>query len=245
MKLRNKLLFATMTALFASTTCASPAAYVFTPTVEEGEKEIDIKFGTAKPEGTREQAFSVGFGYGATDYWFTELYVIREREGSEGTSLVEWENKFQLTETGKYPIDIGVIAEIEATLNREEMYELTVGPLFQTEFGKLQLNGNLLFTREFGPRPAGEERVTEFGYQWQIKYRLRPEFEFGAQGMGETGEWNHWEDSDAQNHRIGPAVFGKVDLGNHTKIKYNAAWLVGVSDAAPNDTLRAQFEYEF
>jgi hypothetical protein len=221
---------------------AGPADYVYMPTVEYGEKEIDFKFGTEKlPNGDRKQVSSLGFGYGATEYWFTELYFKHEREGSENLTLVEWENKFQLTETGKYPVDLGLVVEIEAPLNENVAYEFKLAPLLQTDFGKVQLNGNLVFERKFGPG----DHVTEIGYQWQTKYRWKPTFEFGLQGFGDMGEWDHWEESSEQNHRLGPAIFGKIGLGGKQKIKYNAALLFGVSDAAANNTFRMQMEYEF
>lgn len=244
MQYRKLILF--LGALTIGNAVAGPADYVYTPTVEHGEKEIDFKFGTARePDGTRTRVTSLGLGYGATEYWFTEVYLKREREGSEGLTLAEWENKFQLTETGKYWVDIGLIMEIEAPLsNGDEPWEFKTGPLFQTESGKMQYNANLLFERKFGG-DDDEDHITEMGYQWQVKYRWKPSFEFGAQGMGEMGEWNHWETSDEQNHRLGPAIFGKLDLGQHHKIKYNAAMLYGVSDAAPDQTFRMQAEYEF
>lgn len=233
--------------LYAGLALAGPADYVYTPTVEYGEKELDFKFGTAKQQdGSRKTVSTLGFGYGVTEYWFTELYLKREREGGERLTLAEWENKFQLTETGKYPVDVGLIIEIEAPLNSgNEPYELKLGPLLQTEFGKLQLNGNALFERKFGPKDADDQYHAEIGYQWQAKYRWQPAFEFGAQGFGEMGEWNNWDQSSNQNHRLGPAVFGKFDIGQHQKIKYNAAILFGVSDAAPDHTFRMQAEYEF
>jgi hypothetical protein len=242
----NKLMFS-LGVLLAANAYAGPADYVYTPTVEQGEKEIDFKFGTAKSEeGTRAHVTSLGFGYGATDYWFTEVYLKRESEGSDGLSIAEWENRFQLTETGKYAVDVGFITEIEAPLSHHDApWEFKFGPLFQTEFGKLQLNANVLFERKFGHKEAGEEFVTELGYQWQTKYRLQETFEFGLQGMGEVGEWNDWSQHDAQNHRFGPAVFGKFALPNKQAIKYNAAWLFGVSEAAPDHTFRMQAEYEF
>lgn len=225
---------------------AGPADYVFVPTVEEGEKEIDFKFGTAKaPDGTRTTVTTLGFGYGATSYWFTELYLIHEREGGDNLTLAEWENKFQLTETGKYAVDVGLITEIEAPLsNSNAPWEFKIGPLFQTEFSKLQLNANVLFERKF----AGDDNaqhVTEMGYQWQAKYRLQPTFEFGLQGFGEVGKWDDWANMDEQNHRLGPAIFGKFALSGKQKIKYNAAWLLAASDAAPDNTFRLQVEYEF
>ena len=78
-----------------------------------------------------------------------------------------------------------------------------------------------------------------------LKYRWLPEFEFGLQGFGEMGKWNDWAAKDEQSHRVGPAVFGKLPLGGGQAIKYNAAWLVGTSKAAPDHTLRMQVEYEF
>ena len=87
------------------------------PTVEYGEKEIDFKSGTAQQRRRpRESAASIGFGYGAKEWWFTELYLKYKRENNEDTKYdaFEWENKFQLTETGKYPVDVGFLLEIDA-----------------------------------------------------------------------------------------------------------------------------------
>jgi hypothetical protein len=218
------------------------------PSVEYGEREIDFKFGTVtSPEGDRKTVTSLGLGYGATEYWFTELYLKREVEGiSSDVTLAEWENKFQLLETGKYPLELGVITEIEAPVSESGPWEVKVGPLLQTEFGKLQLNGNILFERKFSSDNSGIQYPTEVAYQWQVKYRLKHEFEFGAQGFGEMGEWDSWVGSKTEvTHRMGPAIFGKYILGNRQAIKYNAAWLVGSGVAVPDHTFRMQAEYEF
>jgi hypothetical protein len=228
--------------LFSQTAIAGVADYVYMPAVEYGEKEIDFKTGTAKlKSGDRAQVSSIGLGYGVTEYWFSEIYYKHERKGSESISIGEWENKFQLTDTGKYPVDLGLVVEIEAPLNKNAAYELKIAPLLQTEFGKLQLNGNIILERTFGPG----DHITELGYQWQTKYRLQPTFEFGLQGFGEMGKWNDWAPADEQNHRLGPAIFGKFDLGAKKAIKYNAALLFGTSEAAANNTFRMQLEYEF
>lgn len=227
---------------------AGAADYVYTPTVEYGEKELDIKYGSARlKDGTHARVGSVGFGYGATETWFTEIYLKNEKAGGGGLTLAEWENKLQLTETGKYAVDAGLIAEFEAPLNNGRgPYEFKFGPLFQTEYGKLQLNGNLLFKRKFGNRDDGDDPYnTELGYQWQVKYRWQAKFEYGLQGLGEVGQWNDWNTRADQNHRMGPAVFGKFALNSRQAIKYNAAWLFGASTAAPAGTFRMQVEYEF
>lgn len=231
-----------LTGFFSHTALAGVADYVYVPNVEYGEKEIDFKTGTAKlANGKRAQVSSIGVGYGVTEYWFTEVYFKHEREGDEGLSIGEWENKFQLTETGKYPVDLGLTVEIEAPLNKNQSYELKLAPMLQTNFDKIQLNGNLTFESTFGPG----QKPMQLGYQWQAKYRWKPQFEFGLQGFGDMGKWNDWDATDAQDHRMGPAIFGKIGLGVKQAIKYNAALLLGTSAAAANRTFRMQVEYEF
>ncbi len=227
---------------------ANPADYVYTPAVEYGEREIDFKFGSNTSQtgtGTSSGA-SLGFGYGATEYWFTEVYLKQERSGNTDINLAEWENKFQLTDTGEYPVDVGLITELEAPLGANGPWAFKFGPLFQTEFGKIQLNGNLLFERSFGKADeSGFPYSTNFRYQWQAKYRWRQTLELGVQGFGDLGKWNDWNTRAEQDHRIGPGVFGKFALGNRQAIKYNAAWLLGTGNAAPDHTFRMQVEYEF
>jgi hypothetical protein len=241
----DALLLAAGVMLATTHAVAGPADYVYEPRVEYGEREIDFKFGTArKADEPRESAASIGLGYGATEWWFTEFYLKYKRESGDGTKFdaVEWENKFQLTETGKYPVDVGFLLEIERPQDRTEGWEVKWGPLFQTEFGKIQLNCNPLLQRSYRSDAPAE---TEFKYQWQAKYRWKKELELGLQGFGETGKWNRWAPREEQDHRLGPAVFGKIPLGGRQAIRYNAAWLIGASTAGADHTLRMQIEYEF
>ena len=180
---------------------AGPADYMYLPVITKGEREIDFKYGTSKnDESVRKHVSKLGLGYAPTDYWFTEVYATRESEGEHGLTIAEWENKFQFTETGKYPFEVGMITEIEAPIQKNNPYEVKLGPLFQTDINRIQLNANFLFERKFGPNPEHEKFITEFGYQFQTKYRYRKEFEFGVQGFGEVGEWNSWDNHKNQNH---------------------------------------------
>lgn len=224
---------------------AGPADYVYTPAVAQGERELGVKYGAASPmEGINMQVSAVGMGYGISESWFAEVYLKRERIGNQEATLAEFENKFQLTETGKYAVDVGLLAELEAPLSGLAPWELRVGPLLEKGYGKLQLNGNLFFERAFGRADeSGIPFCTNLAYQYQVKYRWKPVMEFGIQGLGELGKWDNWRRD--QNHRIGPAIFGKFAMGHRQAIKYNAAWLFGASAAASNHTVRTQVEYEF
>lgn len=232
---------------FSATTFAGPADYVYTPAVEYGEREIDFKFGSQRlGDGNPDlSAWSVGIGYGATEWWFTEIYAkykFKTPGNSSHYDAWEWENKFQLTETGKYPVDLGFLLELEHPKDRSEGWEIKWGPLLQTEFGKWQLNGNLLLKRNYRVDSPSD---TELAYQAQVKYRGNQQLEFGVQAFGAVGKWSNWQPSNQQSHQAGPAIFGKLPLGNHQAIKYNAAWLIGVSQGASDQAFRLQTEYEF
>ena len=238
-------LLAAGTLLTSMVAYAGPSDYVYTPTVENGEKEIDFKLGSAESgDDPRESATSLGLGYGATEWWFTEVYAKFKKQNDESTKFdaIEWENKFQLTDPGKYPVDTGFVVEVEKPHDSSEGWEFRYGPLFQTEFGKLQLNTNLLLESRVDD---AAHAPTVFQYQWQVKYRWQQRFEFGLQGFGETGKWNDWSSIDDQEHKLGPAVFGKLPVTDKQFISYNAAWLVGTTPASPDHTLRMQIEYEF
>ena len=246
MKLKIYTLCGVVGTLFITQSAnAGPSDYVFTPQVMKGEREIDFKMGTAKSDGrSSDSAASVGFGYGVSERWFTEIYAKYKRGSGEGThyDAVEWENKFQLTETGRYPVDLGLVLEIERPKEHDEGWEVKWGPLFQSQVGRTQLNTNILFERSFD---SAERSETEMLYQWQAKYLWISKLDFGLQGFGEVGKWNDWDPASRQSHRMGPAIFGKYLLGGRKEIEYNAAWLFGVSNAAPDNNFRLQVEYEF
>lgn len=241
-------LFAACTAMWTSLCAAlaqaGPSDYVHTPIVEYGEHEIELKGGRARLGDGSGDAYAVSYGQGVTPWWFTEGYVKFEGATGQPTKAeaVEWENVFQLTETGKYAADAALLLEIERPRDHAEGYELTYGPVLQTESGRVQWNGNLLFRRHVR---ATEPFETAMLYEWQVKYRWLPAFEPGLQGFGEMGRWDHWSPSGEQSHVLGPALFGKVGLGGHHALRYDAAVLCAVSAAAPDRTLRFRVEYEY
>lgn len=128
------------------TTCvgaiAGPNDYIRTPIVVYGEREIDFKFGSQRNlEESSESATSIGYGFTPKPWWFTEFYAKYAKPPGESQSFDawEWENRFQLTETGRYPVDVGFLLEIERPKNRTEGYEITYGPMFQAEWGQILL----------------------------------------------------------------------------------------------------------
>ena len=216
---------------------AGPADYVSSPIVEEGEREIDLKLGSAKfRDGTRETQQSLGLGLGVNSWWFTELYALWHKVPGEshGFDAWEWENKFQLTETGKYPVDVGLLLEIERPKDRSEGYEVRWGPLLQSDLTpNVQANLNLLFEHDWA-RPDG----TRLKLQWQALHRLGPGLRLGLQGFGELGRWNDWARTSV---RTGPVL----RLGLPARLEWQAAYLWGRTNARRGDMFSTQLSLAF
>jgi hypothetical protein len=224
---------------------ADPNDYVRTPTVEYGEREIDFKSGIQKNRnGTTDSANSIGFGFTPTTWWFTEIYSKYAKPAGEpnGFDAWEWENRFQLTEPGEYPVDVGFLLEIERPKDRTEGYEITYGPMFQAEWDRVQGNFNAFIQQHVR---ASTSFQTELLYQLQLKYRNSEQLEWGVQGLGNVGRWNQWNPSGQQEFKVGPALFGKIRTGTKEAIKWNAGLLVGTTNVTAKTTLRLQAEYEF
>jgi len=217
----------------AAAAVAGPADKVYMPIVEAGETEFELRGGHARLDGGGDvNALVFDVGYGVTPRWFTELAVEYENGpgGSGEFAAVEWENVFQLTEQGRYWLDLGLFAEYEVKREGGAADEIVIGPMLQKDVGRSQMNLNILFERQVG---AGAENETEVAYAGQVKWRGRPEREWGLQAFGEEDE-----------HRLGPALFSSHRLHNGNKFKFDAALLFGVTPETPDVTARFQVEYE-
>lgn len=223
---------------------ANPATDVATPQIEEGEKEVELVFGAERGRDGRSRTGSaLKLGVAPTSWWAIEFGVQWHREPGERFGYDAWEieNRFALTEPGRYPVDLGLLIEIERPKDRDEGWELRYGPLLQTEWGPMQANLNLLFERHLrAALPPG----VDLGYEWQLRWRADRRLDFGAQGFGNVGPWRRWATHAEQSHQIGPAIFGKLGSGDHGW-KYDAALLFGSGGESPRRAFRARLEYEF
>lgn len=222
-----------------------PGEELYQPEFEQGDSTVQLQAGGLKRRGQlRQREAALGLGYGVTGSWFTQLEAEYMRVGPAGTrrAAIASENLFQLTQPGKLPLDIGFLARLDWMRERSEGYHLRVGPLLQKDLGQIKLNGNLLFDRQIG---ADRSRPTEMGYQWQVKYRWKPQLGFGLQGFGEVGPWDDWAPRGEQLHLIGPMVAGKLSLWGKQELEYNAAYLSDRSERARSHGIRLQADYKF
>jgi hypothetical protein len=217
--------------LLAAAAAAGPAAaepgyYVVTAYDNAGARAIDFRYWSigipAKPTLVWPE---IGFAYGVSSRWYTEVYASYIGTAASATRLgtVNWQNEYLLTQ-GELPVDIALHAKVIYHQVRGTGWGLEWGPVLQTDVGRTQLNANVFVERGYGdalPVPA------ELKYQWQVRHRWKPALHIGLQGFGELGPWDRWAPRDQQSHRAGPAIFGTLPSGSAQPFSWQAAYLLG------------------
>lgn len=219
-------LIATSLALATSSVLADPGYYLVTAYDNAGQVNIDYRCWTVKAHRSPEVIWpEIGVGYGVTSRWYTGLLAsaIGSDQFATRLSSLNWQNDYLLTQ-GQYLVDVALHTLLIRNRGRNAGTVLEFGPVLQTDVGRVQLNGNLVFERGLGNGPPGD---TQLKYQWQVKYRFNEGLHAGLQGFGELGRWNDWAAHGAQSHRAGPMVSGSLPLGKGHAFKYEAAYLMG------------------
>jgi hypothetical protein len=241
----NKALWLWPPFLFATAVAnADPGYYVVTAYDNAGLRTVDLRYWTVKSEGRPSTRWpEIGFGYGVNSRWYTEVYAsfIGTLDTATRLSTVNWQNEFLLTQ-GEWPIDIAVHSALTKFSGTSDGYAIEYGPVLQTDIGRTQLNLNVFFEHDYGDGAGGS---TAMKYQWQIKHRWLPRLQFGLQGFGELGTWNHWDPADQQSHRAGPAIFGSVPVGNGTTLLYQATILLGSTYGRNGNMFSMRMQYAF
>lgn len=215
---------------------------VYSPLVEQGELEFEWRGGyeideSDSKDGKQKQKYALG--YGATDWWFTELYGEIEREPNQNEfdfTAIEWENRFQLTEQGQYWLDVGLYFAYETTVKDKTADKIEGKILLEKSIGDFTHTANIIFEQQIG---GGAEDEIESGLAWASRYRWTQYFEPGVEWYSNFGELKEHQAYAQQKHQVGPAFYGKIG-----SVKYDIGYLFGLTDSAPEGTLKWILEYE-
>ena len=158
------------------------------------------------------------------------------------------EGFLQLTPQGKYWADLGLFAEYEQTARQGDPRALIIGPLVQKEvqlFGLDTLHTvNALYIKQMGACSVGPPDMLLAA---QSRVRVDPHFEPGIEYYGHISLGDHGQEPQ---HRLGPMFAGRVgfrELGIEAPgaIKYDAAYLGGLTNQTDPNTFRVRVELEF
>lgn len=232
---------------FAAFSSARADFQVRSPTVEYGEVEFEhngsVTFDKRNSGKSNDQSYTNSIGYGVTPWWMTELEG--EWAAPPGENLhydaTTWENIFQLTEIGEYWADLGFFAEYSHAARRGNPESLTFGPIAQKEIGNTLHTINVFFGKEIG---QGRTDATELQIAWQSRWRLNPLLEPGIEYYGDIADLSRPGKPADQEHRIGPGLFGQWGFPPSGKLKYEVAYLFGLTRGTEKGAVRWKLEYE-
>ena len=229
--------------LFWTSPDAWAAKKVYSPIVQKGEWEFEWRGGIDfdnREDKDNKQKQKYAVGYGVTDRWFTEIYGEIEKEAVQEEfdfTTIEWENIVQLFEQGKYWLDAGLYLAYETTVQDEKPENLEAKILLEKSLPHFTHTANFIFEKQMGD--GGEEDL-EAGFAWSSRYRFKEFLEPGIEFHADFGELKESNPYSSQTHQLGPVLYGK--LFKH--FKYDVGYLFGLTDAAPEGSVKWILEYE-
>ncbi len=209
-------------ALLMAPAVADPGYYVVAPYDQAGRVGAELRYWTTKASGENAVLWpELGLSYGINTRWTTRLLASWEGESLRGATLSTWNwiNEVLLTQ-GEKPYDLAL--HVQLVHNHEDgSHALELGPVWQTDLGRLKLNANAFWEYD------SAKRDTRLKLQWRGVYRVVPGWRVGLQGFSEVGRWNDWAPRQRQSHRAGPALLATLwDAGPDT-VTLNAGYLFG------------------
>ncbi len=251
MKLRTTSLVGLVIATLAvvsvvSTRPAHANDKIYSPNVEYGEFELEYRghvTNDSQAAKDNNEKHRLEIGYGITEYWFAA--IVGDWQQTPGTNrefvATAWENIFQLTEQGKYWMDVGLYLEYAVGSGTGNTDAAEAKLLLERSSTQFTHTANIILEREIGTNASN---ATELEIFWRTKYRWKKALEPAIEIYSKFGEINNSGGFNAQKHSLGPVMMGQVSVGNKSKIKYEFGYLFGVSDAAADGTWKWLLEWE-
>lgn len=206
---------------------------IYDPYVQPLETELEWRTVIQSDDTLRDQQkHYFGFGRSLTDRWAVELYAIGTDSSDQGLNVDAYELEFtwQLTEQGEYAFDWGLLFELERETDVNG-WEFATGLLSSREFGRWTGTANLKLIYEWGRRVIDE---IETELHLQARYRLQESLE-------PVFELHMGQDTIA----IGPALTGLVRISAGKKFRWELGIFAGLDDKSPDQTIKANIEFEF
>ncbi len=220
---------------------------IYSPYVTKGEWEVEYR-GSSTFDSNHDkngiQSHQTALGYSPTDYWATELYsnFVRDPESTFHMEGLEWENRFQLTEPGKYWMDFGLLASYIYAHERTNADALETKLLVEKDIGKFINIANIGFEQEVG---SHAHSGPDFELLANSRYKYSPYLQPGIELQSNLGTAQARRHFENQEYYLGPAIYGQLPLQGLSKLKYELAYLAGLTDATSQSAIRLLVEYEF
>lgn len=243
-------LLAGVTVIAWSSDVAAQALDIDQPEIKAGERELrSVNIGNfSRRQGAAEAprtSHELGGAYSPSDWFKGIVHLDVENLSAEGL-IADHVGIETFTLLGKAPEDGGLALTwytgLMISTDASSTNSLIFGPIIKLTQGKTSLTLNTYLEDTFG-RNSGPG--LNFLYGWQGRYEVSDKLAFGIEGFGKAENIGSSPDLDEQDHRLGPAVFFSLEAGNGRAYGLDLGVLVGLTDAAPDATLKVNFGSTF
>ncbi|MDB5490826.1 MAG: hypothetical protein JWO78_675 [Micavibrio sp.] len=232
------------TLIFMPVSPARASKTVTSPVVNDGETTMELKGEYDVDDRSALRGAwngKVNIAHSFTSFWSSEIETTVQQTGLSNARLdfsaTEWKNKFQFTREKEFGFDTGMrITYSRNTSGDQDSVEVKL--LAAKTLGPTSHRLNLIGTRVVGNAPA---HAVSWGASWSSRYKITDAFQPGFEEYSAFGKIGNEQGFDKQDHRLGPVFYGKIN----DRVSYDAGYLVGLSHAAPDGTLKAILKYKF
>ena len=230
--------------VFAVSSPAFALDEIYSPNTEY--RELSLEYNGSRTfdhhsDKNNAQGHELSIEAGVTPRLTLELVGGFENEPGESTKLedVEIEGRYQFFEQGQNWVDSGLLLAYGFSTQSHEPDAIEAKLLLQKDIDKVTSTANIGLEQTVGKNSDGTGGP-DYVLLWNTRYRYNEYFQPGIELQSDFGQGHTLGHFDEQEHYVGPAVYGKL----FNKVRYQAAWLAGVSDAAAQSAARVLFEYE-
>jgi hypothetical protein len=143
---------------------------------------------------------------------------------------------------------VGVVAELEEPLDREESTHLTLAPIVEFQSGRWFASAVPMLVRAFGGAGRQTDDKWDFAYAAQLLRRFSASWALALEGYGTVeriGDSGHRSDAaelfgDSDQHRAGAVLYW-----TRSSVSVGAGLLEGLNRNTPDHTLKLSVEVDF
>jgi hypothetical protein len=236
--------YAGMTILIFVTSPALALDEIYSPNAEPGELGMEYSGNRTfdnHADKNNVQGHALTLEYGLTDRLMVEVSDEFAKNPGGGIKMQDGElqGRYQFFEQGEMWADSGLLAAYHVSAQSHAPDSAEIKLLLQKDIGWTTSMANIRFSQDIG-RYSAHTGGPDYVFLWNTRWRYNEYFQPGVEVQSDLGQRSELRHFNAQEHYIGPAVYGRL-FGN---VKYQAAWLAGVSNASAQSAARVLVEYE-